>query len=144
MVGIVMIINVNFEEMLALRAGAQAILRDEPGIGVAVAAPPEARALVEALPPLEGDLSVFTYHDLRQLRRGVEAILEVLRDEMDHRILNTHPGAEAAVTSYFDYAHALSVLGRLRQSAAEMEAMIEVVTGRPPDEDTARSFVFPD
>jgi hypothetical protein len=63
---------------------------------------------------------------------------------MDHRILNTHPGAEAAVTSYFDSAHALSVLGRLRQSAAEMEAMIEVVTGRPPDEDTARSFVFPD
>ncbi|HSM03329.1 MAG TPA: hypothetical protein VK858_01855 [Longimicrobiales bacterium] len=139
-----MIINVNFEEMLALRAGAQAILRDVPGTRVAVAAPPEARELVEALPPLEGDLSVYTYHDLATLRRGVEAILEVLRDEMDRSIVAAHPGAESAVTSYFDYAHALSVLGRLRDSAAEMEAMIELVTGRPPDEDTVRSFVFPD
>lgn len=139
-----MIVNVNFEEMLALRAGAAAILREGPGAGVAVAAPPEARALVEALPPIEGDLSVVTYHDLQQLQKGVEAILEALRDDMDRRILDLHPGAEAAVVSYFDFAHALKVWDRIRAVGIEMQSIIEVVTGSLPDEHAARHFVFPD
>ncbi len=139
-----MIVNVNFEEMLALRAGAAVILQDVPGAGVAVAAPPEARALVEALPPIEGDLSVFTYHDLRQLQKGVEAILEALREDMDRQILEFHPGAESAVASYFDYAHALKVLDRIRATGVEMESIIEVVTGSFPDDQSARTFVFPD
>lgn len=139
-----MIVHVNFEEMLALRAGARAVLEDGPGSGVAVAAPVEARALVEALPPIEGDLSVYTYHDLRQLQRGVEAILEALREDMDRQILELHPGAEEAVVSYFDYAHALKVWDRIRATGLEMESIIEVVTGSVPDDHAARTFVFPD
>jgi hypothetical protein len=139
-----MIVNVNFEEMLALRAGADAVLRDGAGSGVAVAAPPETRALVEALPPIEGDLSVYTYHDLRQLERGVEVIIEALRDDMDRHIIDTHPGAESAVVSYFDYAHALTVLDRIRSTGLEMQSIIEVVTGEFPDDHAARTFVFPD
>jgi hypothetical protein len=139
-----MIVNVNFEEMLALRAGAEAVLQDGYGSGVAVAAPPEARALVEALPPIEGDLSIYTYHDLRQLQRGVEAITEALRDDMDRQIVASHPGAESAVVSYFDYAHALKVLDRIRGMGMEMQSIIEVVTGGIPDDHAARTFVFPD
>ena len=139
-----MIVNVSFEEMLALRAGAQAVLQDGPGAGVAVAAAAEARSLVEALPPIEGDLSVYTYHDLRQLQRGVEAILEALREDMDRQVLELHPGAEAAVVSYFDYAHALKVWDRIRATGLEMESIIGVVTGRLPDAHAARTFVFPD
>ncbi|MEJ2538605.1 MAG: hypothetical protein P8188_01260 [Gemmatimonadota bacterium] len=144
MVEVDMIVMVNFEEMLALRTGAEAILQDGPGSDVAVAALPEERALVEALPPLEGDLSVYTYHDLQQLQRGVEAILEVLRLEMDRQIVTLHPGAESAVVSYFDYGYALSVLSRIRDVGAEMRAIIEVMTGEPVDDHVARTFVFPD
>ena len=55
-----MILTVNYEEIQALRAGARAVLGSGPGPAVAVAAPPEDRARVEALPPLVGDISART------------------------------------------------------------------------------------
>jgi len=139
-----MILTVNYEEIQALQAGARAVLRGGPAPAVAVAAPPEDRARVEALPPLVGDISAGTLAEVRSLEAGVETIVQALRSEMDERIVATHPASETAVASYFDYAHALSVLGRIREIRAEMEALIELVTGAPPDAEVARTFVFPD
>lgn len=139
-----MILTVNYEEIQALRAGARAVLGSGPGPAVAVAAPPEDRARVEALPPLVGDISARTLAEARSLEAGVEPIVQALRAEMDERIVATHPASESAVASYFDYAHALSVLGRIREMRAEMEALIELVTGAPADAHVARTFVLPD
>jgi len=139
-----MILTVNYEEMLALRTGARAILGGGPTRAVAVAAPPEDRAVVEALPPLDGDLSVGTLRELGSLEAGVEAIVNALRHEMDDQIMATHPASETAVASYFDYAHAMSVLGRIQEMRGEMEALIEVVTGKDPGDPAARSFSFPE
>ena len=111
---------------------------------VVVAVQPEERAAVEALPPLNGDLSVSTLADLIGVESGIQAIIGALRVEMDERIVATHPASEAAVTSYFDYAHAMAVLGRVRELRAEMEALIEVVTGEPVDTHAVHNFVFPD
>lgn len=144
MVVIGMILNVNYEEMLALNTGVRAILGDGPVRTVVVAVPPEQRAAVEALPPIEGDLSVSTLHELRDLEFGVTAIIGALRIEMDERIVATHPASEPAVNSYFDYAHAVAVLGRVRELREDMEALIEVVTGQPVDAQAARHFLFPD
>ena len=139
-----MILTVNYEEMLALRVGARTVLDHGPGGGVAVAAPPEDRARVSALPPLDGDLSVGTLVELGPLEAGVEAIVNALRIAMDEQIVATHPASETAVASYFDYAHALSVLDRIQDMRGEMESVIEVVTGAPPDDHVAGTFVFPD
>ena len=134
----------NYEEMLALNAGARAVLGGGPTRVVAIAAPPQERAWVEALPPLDGDLSIATLHELRVLENGVEAIVSALRVEMDERIVATHAASEAAVNSYFDYAHAVAFLGKIREMREEMEALIEVVTGSEAGEDLSRTFVFPD
>ena len=56
----------------------------------------------------------------------------------------THAAGEEAVAAYFDFAHALTVAHRLEELADEMTALVELVTGRPPDAETARSFRFPD
>ena len=100
--------------------------------------------LVAALPPLDGDLSVETLNEVRALESGVETIIAVLRTEMDERIVATHPASESAVASYFDYAHALAVLGRIRAMREEMEDLIELVTGQPADDELERTFGFPD
>lgn len=144
MVDIDMILTVNYEEMLALRAGQQAVLQQGFARAVAVAMPPEDRALVAALPPLDGDLSVGTLSEILSLESGIETIRAALRTGMDERIIQTHPASEGAVASYFDYAHATAVLGRVREMRAEMEALIELVTGHAPDEELARTFAFPD
>jgi hypothetical protein len=140
------ILRFNYEEIQALRAGARAFLeRDRGAAASAVLAPPESRARVEALlPRLAGDLSFSTLAELRHVQIGVAAIVECLRVEMDSAVLATHPADEAAVTAYFDYAHGLFVAGRVQELAAEMEAMIELVTGEPASMDSARTFRFPD
>jgi hypothetical protein len=140
------ILHFNYEEVQALRAGARAFLDQEPGSPAsAVLAPPESRARVEALlPRLDGDLSLSTLAELRNVQAGVEAILEYLRVEMEATVLATHPADESAVTAYFDFAHALVVANRIRELNAEMEALIEVVTGESPSFEAARSFRFPD
>ena len=141
-----MILHVNYEELRALKVGARIVLGQERAVGEgAVMAPPESRAMVEALAPrLDGDLSVASLHDLRRVRGAVVAIVTSLRAEMEAAVLATHPAEESAVAAYFDFAHGLTVAHRLQEMEAEMEAMIELVTGSPPSADALRTFRFPD
>lgn len=140
-----MILHCNYEELRALRSGGRSLLEGEAEGSSCVLAPPEHRARVEALlPRLDGDVSVHTLQDLRGVARAVEAILRHLREEMEAAVVATHAADEVAVAAYFDFAHVLTVAGRIHELTAEMEALIEVVTGAPADAETARSFRFPD
>lgn len=141
-----MILHFNYEELTALKAGAQVFLdrEDEPGSG-GVLAPPAARDRVEALlPRLDGDISLSTLAELRSVETAVEAIVDCLRVEMETMVVTTHAADEGAVAAYFDFAHGFTVAHRVREIAAEMEAMIELVTGTSPSTHSARSFHFPD
>ncbi|MFQ5536486.1 MAG: hypothetical protein ACE5GJ_03440 [Gemmatimonadota bacterium] len=140
-----MILHVNFEELKALRAGAQAVLgRDREGASP-ILAPAESRARVEALlPMLTGDLEFGTLHEILGAEAAVRAIVECLRAEMESVVVATHAAGEEAVAAYFDFAHALTVSHRLAEMAGEMRAVIELVTGAPPTEETERTFRFPD
>jgi hypothetical protein len=139
------ILQCNYEELRALRQGADVALRPAtPHLG-AVAAPPAERAQVEALVPLlEGDVSVGTLAEQRDVEGGVRTIVTCLLAEMDAAVVAAHPADESAVSAYFDYAHALGVLARLEEMGDHMRALIEIVTGTPPDDVVAASFAFPD
>ncbi len=141
-----MILRCNYEEVEALKAGARAFLGTPGDVGqVAVLAPPESRARVEALlPRLRGDLSLYTLEDVRAVQVGVDAIVEHLREEMESALLATHPADESAVNAYFAYAHGLTVLNRVGEIGEEMVAIIELVTGDSPSAEAVRSFRFPD
>jgi len=141
-----MILHCNYEELEALRFGARTVLDEERGGDMcAVAAPSRTRARVEALVPrLEGDLLVETLSDQRHVEEAVEAIVGCLRSVMEARVLDTHPAHEDAVAAYFDFAHTQVVLARVQHLGGEMEAMIELVTGTPVDDELATDFVFPD
>ena len=140
-----MILHCNYEELQSLRSGARTILRGDGAEGCAVAAPPRARARVEALlPTLDGDLSLSTLAEQEACEEAVRTILACQRAEMDAAVLATHPAAESAVAAYFDYAHTRSVLGRLEEMGTHMRALIEVVTGSPADEQASLTFAFPD
>jgi hypothetical protein len=139
------ILHCNYEELQALRSGARSLLDENPESRCAVAALESSKAGVEALlPHLEGDLDFHTLGELRNVASAIATIVECLRAEMDSVVIATHPAHENAVAAYFDYAHAYSVLGRLRELDHQMEAMIEVVIGGRPDERVIREFVFPD
>lgn len=141
-----MILHFNYEEIQALRAGARAYLgeADDP-TPAAVLAPSESRARVEALlPRLVGDLSFETLAELRAVQGAVAPVVERLRVQMESMVLATHAADEDAVSAYFDFAHALTVLHRVDEMAEEMEAMIELVTGESPTAEAARTFRFPD
>jgi len=139
------IVHCNFEELTALKVGAQQILdgyAPEPGV---VAAPPEEREQVSALlPQLSGDLSVETLAEQRAFHGAVAVIVEILRVEMETTVVTTHPAHEGAVAAYFDFAHAFSVLSRLEELGQEMWALIELVTEGPVTDEVVRDFVFPD
>lgn len=138
------ILHFNFEELSALREGARMFLEESGGEHAPVAAPPLDRVRVQDLMVrLDGDLSIETLSEQREVARALTAIVGVLRAEMESSVLAHHPGEESAVTSYFDFGHALSVLGRVERIGAEMEAVIEVVTGGEATEEIARTFVFP-
>lgn len=140
-----MILHFNFEELTALRAGAQVFLEGEEGAGTRVLAPPEERARVEALlPMLDGDVSLSTLEEVQHVQTAVGAITTRLRAEMEASVVATHAAGERAVAAYFDFAHVFTVAHRLHEMASEMEALIELVTGAPPTSETARSFHFPD
>lgn len=140
-----MILQCTFEELRALREGARTFLGGDAPVPAAVAAPPAERVAVEKLlPRLTGDLSISTLADQRRVEDGVDAVVEMLRIEMEALVLTTHAGDESAVAAYFDFAHSLSVLGRIQELGREMEAMIELVTGTPATPDIAATFQFPD
>ncbi|MDH3271275.1 MAG: hypothetical protein OEN56_08090 [Gemmatimonadota bacterium] len=140
-----MILHFNYEELRALRAGAEVFLdRGEAGVG-GVLAPSEARVRVEALLPLlEGEFSLPTLQEVYDVQAGVGAIVAMLHAEMETAVLATHPAGERAVSAYFDFAHVFTVAHRLSEIASEMEALIELVTGEAPTPASARSFRFPD
>ena len=139
------ILQCNYEELRALRSGARSWLDSHPRESVAVAAPPPGRPEVEALLPyLEGDLTLPTFAHQRVVEAGLEAVVQLLRVEMELMVVQNHPAHEGAVAAYFDFAHAYAVLSRVREVGREMQALIEVVTGAPVSEEVARGFVFPD
>lgn len=141
-----MIVTFSFEEIQALRHGADVVLeRDVGGPSVAVAAPPEARVRVETLiAQLDGTISLGTLAEQRAAQAALSIIARALLDRMHHEIDASHPASEPAVAAYFEYAHARTVLKRVRELGSHMVALIEVVTGSPPDDLVAESFRFPD
>ncbi len=140
-----MILACNYEEVTALTYGARGVLASQRGSGSAVAAPSEGLGAVEALlPQLSGDLAVYTIREQRQVERAVRIIVHHLRDEMSATVRDTHPAHEDAVGAYFDFAHALAFLNRVQELGEEMHALMEVITGEPPNPETARTFRFPD
>lgn len=140
-----MILHFNYEELTALRAGAQVFLEGDAPAHGGVLAPPECRARVEALiPRLHGDLSLSTLDELKAVQVAVEAIVECLRVEMEATVVTTHAADEEAVAAYFDFAHGFTVAHRIAELASEMEALIELVTGSEPTAEASRSFHFPD
>jgi len=137
------ILTCNYEELTVLRSGARALLEARPTSGPST--PSVTRAAIKSLlGRLTGDLSLSTLGEQMEVERAVHAIVEYLRSEMDLHVLATHPVAEPSVAAYFDFAHALSVLGRVRDIGQGMSVLVEVMNGGPQDEEVVRSFVFPD
>lgn len=140
-----MILHFNYEELTALRAGAEVYLDRGTTERGAVLAPAEERVQVEALLPLlDGDVSLSTLEEVRNVQAAVGAITAMLQSEMEALIVASHPAGEQAVTAYFDFAHVFMVDHRLEEMASEMEALIGLVTGETPTSESARTFRFPD
>ncbi|TVR50384.1 MAG: hypothetical protein EA421_17200 [Gemmatimonadales bacterium] len=140
-----MIVACNYEEVTALSHGARSFLGNEEGTGVAVAAPPSGRMAVEGLlPRLSGDFSLNTLAEQKEVEKAVQLIVSHLREAMNTHVLATHAAAEVAVSAYFDYAHALTVLDRVQAVGSEMSALVELLTGQSPTDDMRESFQFPD
>lgn len=140
-----MILHCTFEELSAFSAAAGRVLSEPAEDGAVVAAPPEVLAELEALTArLDGDITVITLAEQRTLLRVVNFVLADLRARLDVAIIEWHPAAEAAVQTYFDYAHVLGLQDRLRRMGEQMTALIELMTGAPPNEHSAKQVSFPD
>lgn len=141
-----MILNCNFEELLALSHGAEEVLAEVPDAEQgAIAAPSEALATLETLlPRLNGDISVATLEEQRRIRDAVATVHRNLHLRLDDVVVESGPASEESVGTYFDYAYVGIVLERLNSMGAEMEAMIELITGAPPTGETAATVTFPD
>jgi hypothetical protein len=136
-----MILHCSYEELNALTAGIERMLA-EAGRG-GVAAPPDVLPDIEALAPrLTGDLDLESLAEQQSVERAIEAILAIARESVDEAILDQHPAAESAVQAYFDFAHTLTLYERVRLIGEEMRALIELMTGEPPSEETAGSIQF--
>lgn len=131
-----MILTCNYEELQALRRGGELLARgdvarswSDEGV-VLEGGLARARGRFEWLQPqLTGDLSVATLGEQVDLEAAIRDLVQVLRAEMHSEVLAAHPADEGAVAAYFDYAHALSVLGRLREIGDSMRAVAELVGG---------------
>lgn len=139
-----MILHCNFEELRALAsAGETVVSAAEAASAGAVSAPAEGVAKVEMLlPRLTGDFSIDTLDDQRRVRHAVSVIVDDLHTRLDNTIIEFNPAHEEAVTLYFDYGHSRSVLHRLDVIGAEMEAMVDLMTGGRPE--LGGSITFPD
>jgi hypothetical protein len=140
------ILACNFEELRALATGAEIVTSESrDGYEGPVVAPPEALAHVESLQPrLNASLSIETLADQRAVRSAVDLICNSLHSRLEDKVLEHHPAHEEAVNLYFDYAHTYAVLDRLDEMGAEMNAIIEVMTGQPVTGEAASSIAFPD
>lgn len=140
-----MILYCTYEELSALSAGTARVLAEESDSAMVVAAPPQLVADLEALAPrLIGDIALLNLADQRSIARAVSFVAMDLRQRMDNGILVDHPAGEMAVQAYFEYAHVLVVEDRLRRIGSQMVAMIELMTGAPPNEESAQIIAFPD
>ena len=140
-----MILHCNFEELRALASAGEAVVAaaEESAASGAVQAPAEGVAKVEMLlPRLTGDFSIETLDDQRRVRHAVAVIVDDLKGRMDQRIVEFNPAHEEAVTLYFDYGHSRTVLYRLDQMGAEMEAIVDLITGGHPE--VGGAIAFPD
>ena len=138
-----MILQCTFEELSVMSAAAERVLAAAGAGGVA--APPQVMTDIEALAPrLTGDIGVESLAEVNAIQRAARFLLNDARDRTDALILQQYPAAEAAVVSYFEYAHILTFLDRTNRISAQMTALIELMTGAPPTEDTARQLSFPD
>ena len=140
-----MILQFNFEELTALKAGATGLLQGGEAVGISVLAPPEERARVESLVSrLDGDVSLESLAEVQEVQGAIDSIVTWLRQEMETNVRATHAADESAVAAYFDFAHAFTVRHRVSEMATEMSALIELMTGAPPTAQTARDIHFPD
>lgn len=139
-----MIVHCTFEELSALSSGAERVLSAFDG-GASVAAPPEAVADLEALyRRLNGDFAVATLAEQRRVQRALDFLVDELRERMEYVLLDQYVGAEDAVNAYFDFGYVLTVRDRVRGVGREMIALIELMTGGAPTEESARAVTFPD
>jgi hypothetical protein len=137
------ILYCTFEELAATTAGSNRLLAAVSAGDHPVIAPPQAAADLEFLVPLlTGDITVATLHEQRRIQRALAYLVSDLGIRMDDAIITHHPAAEDAVLAYFDYAHVLSMLDRIKRMGVEMEAIIELATGAPADDAVATSFTF--
>jgi hypothetical protein len=141
-----MILSFNFEELRALETGTELFLTEQQHTaGGPVVAPSEALADVDRLRPrLAAAISISTLADQRSLRKAVAAVCGELHERMEETVLRYHPAHEEAVSLYFDYAHVFGVLTRLDEIGTEMNALIELMTGAPASDESARGVTFPD
>ncbi len=141
-----MLVRCTFEELTAFTAAAERALLSAASAGnVSVAAPPRELDDVEALlSRVDGDFDLDTLAQQRSAARALDLILDELRERVDGTILEQFVGAEDAVIAYFDYAHVLTLRDRVRRAGEQMEAVIELMTGAPPTEESASSTTFPD
>jgi hypothetical protein len=138
-----MILHCTFEELSVMCAAAERVLAATGAGGVA--APPQVITDIEALTPrLSGDIGVESFAELQSIERAAGYLLTDARKRTDALILEQYPAAEAAVLSYFEYAHILTFLDRAERMGAQMRALIELMTGAPPTEESARQVSFPD
>jgi hypothetical protein len=139
------ILYCTFEELSALAAGAHRVLSEADDAHVVVAAPPQIVADLEALTPrLTGDISITTLAEQRSVARATAYILADLKQRMDSTIVGENPASEASVQAYFEYANVLTFEDRLRRIGSQISALIELMTGAPPTEETARTLSFPE
>jgi hypothetical protein len=139
------ILRCNYEEISALRHGAQAFLERVRTEGAPPTLPPDAHSEVDALiPRLVGDITISTLAELRSVEVALEGIVVALRAQMENAVTTTHAADEHAVAAYFEFAHALTVLHRVRELGTEMEALIELATGEAVTPMALRDFIFPD
>jgi hypothetical protein len=134
-----------YEELSAVNAGGERVLAEASDSNVVVVAPPQVIADIETLVPrLVGDVSVATLADQRSIARAVAFIAMDCRQRMDSAIVMHHAASELAVAAYFEYAHVLTLQDRLRRIGEQMTDLIELMTGAPPTEETAKTVAFPD
>jgi len=139
------ILYCNYEELTALKAGTRVLLDRAEADSERARLSPRLRADVEnLLPLLDGDISLSTLGEVLSVERAVIAIVRHMRVDMETKVVVTHPAEEGAVAAYFDFAHGFVVEHRVREMAAEMEALIELVTGEEPTREAVGSFDFSD
>ena len=98
-----MIVTCSYEELAALRAGAEAMLHAPPDTRAPDAPDPTRTALESLLDRLAGDLSLSTLADQMAVEHAVRAVVGHLRSEMEVCVVSGHPAAEASVAAYFEF-----------------------------------------